>query len=118
VTDEIPQSRAPRRHPVEFYLTFALLLALAPAALLAVSWAAVAAGLSDWRGGLGLFALSWAPRLALVGVVSGTLALVAALLAGFHRYWGRALMILTITAVTLGAYVGASLHAARSVAPT
>lgn len=115
--DEIPRPRAARRRAAELYLAFALLLALAPAALLAVSWAAVQAGLSDWRGGLGLFAADWAPRLALAGVASGTVALVVALLAGFRRHWRRALVILAITAVTLGGYLWISARPGAAAPP-
>lgn len=105
MSDDASRHPGGRRRAVELYLTIALALALGPAALLAVGRLAVEAGLADWRGGLGLFALDWAPRLALAGVVSGGVALVVALLAGFRRYWRRALVILAITAATLGGYL-------------
>lgn len=94
-----------RRRGADLYLGFAIVVALAPATLLAVGATAAQAGLSDWRAGLGLFILDWAPRLALIGVATGALALVTALLAGFRRYWRRALLALAITAITLSAYV-------------
>lgn len=107
-------ARAGRRRAAEAYLAFALLLALGPAALLAVGYLAVETGQSDWRGGLGLFVLDWAPRLALAGVAGGAVALVVALLAGFRRYWRRALVILAITAITLGGYLWVSAREASA----
>jgi len=89
----------------DLYLVFAGLVALAPGLLLALGAGAAATGLSDWRSGLGLFVVGWAPRLAVLGVATGAAALVVALLGGFRRYWRPALAILAITTLTLGAYL-------------
>lgn len=107
MTHGAPRLRA-RRRAADLYLTLALLLSLAPAVLLAVGWLGVQTGLSDWRGGLGLFMSEWASRLALAGVVSGAVGLMVALVAGFARYWRRALAILAITALTLAVYLWVS----------
>lgn len=102
MTDEVPRARPSRRRAAELYLAVALVLALAPAVLLTLGWIGVQTGLSDWQGGVGLLASDWASRLALVGVATGSLALIVALLAGFGLYWRRALVVLAITALTLG----------------
>lgn len=99
------KARPALRRAVELYLAFALGLALAPAVLLAAGFVAVEAGLSDWRAGFGGLMLAWASPAALAGVASGAVALMAALLAGFRRYWRRAFLVLAITTVTLAAHL-------------
>ena len=46
-----------------------------------------------------------APQIALASVVAGVFGVVAALAAGFPRFWMRALVALVITTATLFAYV-------------
>ena len=46
-----------------------------------------------------------APQIALASVVAGVFGVVAALAAGFPRFWMRALLALVITTATLFAYV-------------
>ena len=46
-----------------------------------------------------------APQIALASVVAGVFGVLAALAAGFPRFWLRALLALVITTVTLFAYV-------------
>ena len=46
-----------------------------------------------------------APQIALASVVAGVFGVVAALAAGFPRFWMRALVVLVITTATLFAYV-------------
>jgi fatty-acyl-CoA synthase len=96
---------APRRGFADLYLTLAAVLAAVPAALLIAGLIGVQIGLSDWKGGFGLFVLEWAPRLALASVAGGLIGLVVALMSGFSRYWRRALLVLAITTATLAAYV-------------
>ena len=98
-------SAAKPRGFADLYLTLAAVLAAAPAALLVAGLVGVQAGLSDWKGGFGLFVLEWAPRLTLASVAGGIVGLVVALVSGFSRYWRRAMLILAITTATLAAYV-------------
>lgn len=47
----------------------------------------------------------WAPQVALASVAAGVFGVLVALLAGFSRFWLRALLALVITTMTLFAYV-------------
>lgn len=103
-----PQPGRPRRPDgrlVRRGLNLAIVLALGPSILMAVAGAGVAVGLMAWTEGFAAFAAWAAPRLALVTVATGVLALVGALLTDFDRTWLRALLALSITATTIAGYV-------------
>jgi fatty-acyl-CoA synthase len=87
------------------YLTFATLVALAPAAMFATGVIGSQLGLANAQNGLDVMALEWAPRIALTSVAAGLLGVVVALFAGFRRFWLRVLVVLAISAATLLAYV-------------
>ena len=70
----------------------------------------VGVGLLAPRLGLGgpafeTLAFSWAPHIALASVAAGVFGVLVALLAGFSRFWLRALLALVITTATLFGYV-------------
>jgi fatty-acyl-CoA synthase len=87
----------------DVYLTFATLVALAPAAMFATGVIGSQLGLA--QDGLHVLAFEWAPRIALTSVAAGLLGVVVALFAGFRRFWLRVLLVLAISAATLLAYV-------------
>lgn len=107
VPDGSPRNRG-RRPALKFVrrgLNLAIVLALGPSILMAVAGAGVWAGLMDWSEGFAAFAAWASPRLALVTVAAGVLALIAAIFADFDRLWLRALLALSISAATIGGYV-------------
>ena len=89
----------------ELYLNGATLIALAPACLVAVGMIAPKLGLMSEGVGVGLVAMEWAPHVALANVAGGFFGALVAMLAGFSRFWLRALLVLAITTATLFAYV-------------
>ncbi|MDO8801314.1 long-chain-fatty-acid--CoA ligase [Phenylobacterium sp.] len=90
-----------------FYLNLATLLALAPALMVGAGMLGTRYGLMDWKTGLGVIALEWAPKVALIAVAAGLLGVIIALFAGFGRFWARALMVLILCGATFGAYIWA-----------
>ena len=90
-----------------FYLNLATLVALAPAVMVGAGMLGTRYGLMDWKTGLGVIALEWAPKVALVAVAAGLLGIIIALFSGFGRYWARALMVLILCGATFGAYIWA-----------
>ncbi|MBB3892477.1 fatty-acyl-CoA synthase [Phenylobacterium haematophilum] len=89
----------------ELYLHGATLVALAPACLVAVGVIAPKLGLMSEGVGVGLVAMEWAPHVALASVAAGFFGVLVAMLAGFSKFWLRALLVLAITTATLFAYV-------------
>ncbi|MBO9707697.1 MAG: long-chain-fatty-acid--CoA ligase [Caulobacter sp.] len=83
-------------------LDAALIVAVAPALLVAVGALGVKFGLLGQEVGFDLLTREWAPRIAQVSVVTGVLAFVVALFGGFSKLWTRALAALAIAALTLG----------------
>ena len=90
-----------------FYLNLATLVALAPALMVGAGMLGTRYGLMDWKTGLGVIALEWAPKVALIAVAAGLLGVIIALFAGFGRFWARALMVLILCGATFGAYIWA-----------
>ena len=95
------------RRFADLYLHAATLIALAPAAMVAVGWGGTKLGLLSAEFGLGVLAYQWAPHVASGSVAAGIFGVIVALMAGFSRFWGRTLLVLLITTVTLFAYVWA-----------
>ncbi|HEX2559706.1 hypothetical protein [Phenylobacterium sp.] len=107
VPESRPRNRS-RRPTLKFVrrgLNLAIVLALGPSILMAVAGVGVWAGLMDWAEGFAAFAAWASPRLALVTVITGVLALMGAIFADFDRMWLRALLALTISAATIAGYV-------------
>ena len=97
------------------YLDLALLVAIAPALMIAVGAVGTKFGAWSWRDGFTAMLvngpapnLGWAPAIALVSVGTGLVGLIVALFAGFSRLWGRALLALLISIATLGGFVFAA----------
>jgi fatty-acyl-CoA synthase len=89
-----------------FYLDLALVIALVPGLLVAVGAVGVKFGLLDLPLGYTLMAQDWAPKVAYLGVATGVLGLIIALMVGFGKLWKRVLLILLITAATIAAMLG------------
>ncbi|KQW72941.1 hypothetical protein ASE17_08235 [Phenylobacterium sp. Root77] len=89
----------------DLYLHGATLVALAPTFLVAVGVIAPKLGLMSEGVGVGLIAMEWAPHFALGSVAAGFFGVLVAVLAGFSKFWLRALLVLAITTATLFAYV-------------
>lgn len=89
----------------DLYLHGATLVALAPTFLVAVGVIAPKLGLMSEGVGVGLVAMQLAPHVALASVAAGFFGVLVAVLAGFSRFWLRALLVMTITTATLVAYV-------------
>lgn len=89
----------------DIYLSGATLIALAPAFLVVVGLVGPRLGLMSEGVGVGLLAMQWAPHVALASVAAGVFGVIVAVLAGFSRFWLRALLVLAITTATLFAYV-------------
>lgn len=73
--------------------------------MVAVGWGGTRLGLLSAEFGLGVLAYQWAPHVASGSVAAGIFGAIVALMAGFSRFWVRALLVLIITTVTLLAYV-------------
>jgi fatty-acyl-CoA synthase len=86
-------------------LDVAVLIALAPALLVAVGAVGVKFGLLDQAVGYDLLTRDWAPKVAMLGVATGVLGLIVALFGGFSKLWKKALLALAITIATLGVMV-------------
>ena len=78
---------------------------MAPAFLVVVGVVGPRLGLMSEGLGVGLLAMQWAPHVALASVAAGVFGVIVAVLAGFSRFWLRALLVLAITTTTLFAYV-------------
>ena len=102
------------------YQDFALLVALAPAAMALVGALATKFGLITQQQGFDAMliqgptaSLGWAPAIALVGVLTGLVGLLVAVFGGFSRLWGKALLALFVTALTWGAFIAFGVWDAR-----
>jgi fatty-acyl-CoA synthase len=89
-------------------LDLAILVALAPALLVAAGALGVKFGMFPQAVGYDQMSLDWAPKAAMLGVATGVLALIAALFGGFSRFWAKALLALAITVGTLAIMVAAN----------
>ena len=93
--------------PIGVLLEGAILTALAPAVMVAAGMAGTRLGLIDWKTGLGLMTLEWAPKVALLSLATALLGVVLALFGGLRRHGLKALVALALSLATLGAYVWA-----------
>jgi fatty-acyl-CoA synthase len=100
--------------PTSAFLNLAILVALAPALLVAGGALGVKFGLLPQAVGYDHLTLDWAPKAAMLGVATGVLGLIAALFGGFARFWKKALLALAITIVTLGVMVAANALGGRA----
>ncbi|CAN7226276.1 long-chain-fatty-acid--CoA ligase [Caulobacter sp. LjRoot300] len=92
----------------------AVLVALAPAVLVAVAALGVKLGLLPQGLGYDRMTLDWAPKAAVLGVATGVAGLFVAVFGGFARHWKKALGAVAITVVTLAAMVAANLVGGRA----
>lgn len=117
---DAPDNRArgrPRRPSLKFVrrgLNLAIVLALGPSILMAVAGIGAWIGLMDWTEGFAAFAAWASPRLALLTIGTGVLALLGAIAADFDRMWLRALLALSLSAATLAGYVVSQAPAAAA----
>ncbi len=103
-----PLRRKPARKPggvADGYLTLAALVALAPAVMVAAAMICTRLGLMDWKTGLGVLTLEWAPKVALLSVATGLIGVILALFAGFARHGLKAFVVLLISLGMLGGYL-------------
>jgi len=89
-------------------MNLAILVALAPALLVAAGALGVKFGVFPQAVGYDQMSLDWAPKVAMLGVATGVFALIAALFGGFSRFWAKALLALAITVGTLAIMVAAN----------
>lgn len=92
----------------------AIVIALAPALLVAVGALGVKLGMLDQATGYDLLTRDWAPKAAMLGLVTGLLGLIVAWFGGFAKLWKKAALALAITIATLGAMVAANLIGGRA----
>jgi fatty-acyl-CoA synthase len=96
------------------YLDLALLVALAPAILAGGGALGVKLGLIQLPLGYTSMTLDWAPKMAFVGIATGLLGLLVALVAGARRLGKVAVLALVITAATFAVMFGAKALAGQS----
>jgi len=89
------------------YLDFALIVAIAPALLVAAGAVGVKFGWIGTPLGFGAMTQDWAPKVAFLGVATGVTGLIVALIAGFSTLWKRALLALVITVGTIAVMLAA-----------
>ncbi len=99
----------------DLYLKLAAIVAITPAVMVGVAFLGVQLNLLD-RPAFVRLALDLAPQVALISVATGVAGLAVALVAGFNRFWLRGLLVLSISAATLGAYVVARTAGAQAPA--
>jgi fatty-acyl-CoA synthase len=112
VMAEIPSGKKTREKAKDAagaVLDGAIVIALAPALLVAVGAAGVKLGMLDQATGYDLLIRDWAPKVAMLGLATGLLGLVVAWFGGFAKLWKKAALALAITLATLGAMVAANL---------
>ena len=80
-------------------------MALAPAVMVAAAMICTRLGLMDWKTGLGVLTLEWAPKVALLSVATGLIGVILALFAGFARHGLKAFVVLLISLGMLGGYL-------------
>lgn len=95
-------------------LDAAVVIALVPALLVAVGALGVKLGMLDQATGYDLLTRDWAPKAAMLGLVTGLLGLIVAWFGGFAKLWKKAALALAITIATLGAMVAANLIGGRA----
>ncbi|MBX3480052.1 MAG: long-chain-fatty-acid--CoA ligase [Caulobacter sp.] len=95
------------------YLTLALMIALAPVAIIAVGAAGMHLGAWDWRDGFVSVMvngpapnLGWAPAAALLSVLTSFIGLLVAAFGGWRHYWRRAMLAMGVTVATIAAFAG------------
>ena len=86
------------------YLNFAALVAITPAVLVGGAMIGGRLDLIDWREGLGLITMEWAPKVGLLSVATGLLGVIMALFAGGGRLWVKAFGVLGLSIVVLAIY--------------
>lgn len=101
-----PRLRRRSPGPSGVFLTLTALLGLLPLALIVAGAVGVRSDLIDWSVGHDQLMTDWPFKLGMVGVVSGILGLFTALMAGFGRYWRRALIGLLVPVFVLAGLVG------------
>ena len=90
-------------------LDLALLVAMVPAVLVAVGALGVKLGILPPALGHDRMTLDWAPKAAVLGVVTGVVSLFVAAFGGVPRFWKKALLAVAITIATLGLMAAANL---------
>jgi fatty-acyl-CoA synthase len=80
-----------------------------PAVLVAVGMLGVKLGILPPALGHDRMTLDWAPKAAVLGVVTGVLGLFVAAFGGVPRFWKKALLAVAITIATLGLMAAANL---------
>jgi fatty-acyl-CoA synthase len=89
-------------------LDVALVVAVVPALLAGVGMLGVKLGIFPPALGHDRMTLDWAPKVAVLGVVTGVLGLFVAAFGGVPRFWKKALLALAITVATLGLMAAAN----------
>jgi len=95
-------------------LTGAVVIALAPAALVLVGALGAKTGLLDKAVAYDLLTRDLAPMIAWLGLGTGALGVIVAMIGGIQRHWRRALLALAITVATLGVFFLATGTPARA----
>jgi len=90
------------------YLTFALIMALAPAVVIVLGAVGTKLGLWSWKIGFGAvmvrgpFGIGWAPALAMLAIALALIGVIVSIRAGL---WRRSLAALLISLATMGAFI-------------
>ncbi|PVM87355.1 long-chain-fatty-acid--CoA ligase [Caulobacter endophyticus] len=95
-------------------LTGAVVIALAPAALVVVGALGGKAGLLDKAVAYDFLTRDLAPTIAWLSLGTGALGVIVAMIGGVQRHWRRALLALAITVATLGVFFLATGTSARA----
>ena len=102
------------------FLNIALVIALTPLALVLGGAAGMQMGVWGPDQAIGAIlqngatpTLGWAPAVALVSALTSVLGLLVATFGGFSRLWGKALLVLLITAATWAGFIGLKTYAER-----
>jgi|GEM_PF-6317 len=112
-----------KRGLADVYLALGLLMAIAPALVIAGGAIGMRMGAWDWRTGFAAVMvngpvpnLGWAPALLLLSILTGVIGLLVAAFGGWKRLWKKALLNIGFTAATigaLGAMIGMAAQAPR-----
>jgi fatty-acyl-CoA synthase len=96
----------PSLKATQTYLSVALAVAVLPVASILIGAVATKTGLLDWKLGFGLLTFRGPPLLAMLGLATGLVGLVLALIVDAKGLWFKGVLPLVITLAVMGGFAG------------
>jgi fatty-acyl-CoA synthase len=96
----------PSLKATQTYLTVALVIAILPIASILIGAVVTKTGLMSWKIGFGLLTFKGPPLLAMVGLATGLIGLVLALIVDAKSLWFKGLLPVVVTLAVMGGFAG------------